>query len=173
MQTLLSRQETIDLLRKRDGYVCMFPGCDEALSESGKHMVTVDHIYPQFLAKADGWTYAQINDLSNLQLMGKTCNARKGHLLPDANGNYDVKPVEIKIPKADRPAICDTCYSGRILLLGEECYDCGSGPQPARWPTSLQKRPKDCDHSTFHCFMCVAYEPDLRVSATMRLIEGP
>lgn len=172
MQTLLSRQETIDLLRKRDGYVCMFPGCDEALSESGKHMVTVDHIYPQFLAKADGWTYAQINDLSNLQLMGKTCNARKGHLLPDANGNYDVKPVEIKIPKADRPAICDTCYAGRILLPGEECYDCGSGPQPAVAPAALQRKPKECDHSTYHCWMCfLDFVP--RKEAINRLIEGP
>lgn len=173
MQTTLSRQETIELLTERDGYVCMFPECDRELTESGKHMVTVDHIYPQMLAKADGWTYNQINDLSNLQLMGKDCNARKGHLLPNEDGKFDVKPIETKIPKTERPALCETCFAGRILLPGEECYDCGSGPQPVKWPSSLQRRPKECDHSTYHCFMCVAYEPDLRVSATMRIISGP
>lgn len=173
MQAILSRQEIIEQLTERDGFVCMFPDCTEPMADDGKHMVTIDHIFPQYLARQKGWTNEQINDISNLQLMGKNCNARKGHHLPDENGIYPIKPIEKKIPRAERPLLCETCFAGRILLPGEECYDCGSGPQPQRWPTSLQKRPKDCDHSTYHCFMCVAYEPDLRVSATMRIISGP
>lgn len=172
MQTALSRQETIEILRERDGYVCMFPGCTEPLADTGKHMVTLDHIYPQALAKADGWTLAQINDLSNLQLMGKNCNARKGHLVPDENGVLPVKPVTIRIPKSQRPAVCETCFSGRILLPGEECYDCGSGPQPAVAPAALQRTPKECDHSTYHCWMCfLDFVP--RKEAINRIIEGP
>lgn len=172
MRTMLSRQETIEILTERDGYVCMFPGCTEELTESGKHMVTVDHIYPQMLAKSEGWTHAQINDISNLQLMGKNCNARKGHLLPDANGHYPTKPFEIKIPKHERPVVCETCFSGRILLPGEECYDCGSGPQPASAPKATQKTPKECSHAGYdHCWMCYLGFVE-RSSALNNLVTG-
>jgi len=172
MQTQLSRQEIIEALTDRDGYVCMFPGCTEPLTETGKHMVTLDHVFPQAKAKEAGWTNEQINDISNLQLMGKNCNARKGHLIYDEKGNLPVKPTQIKIPKADRPAICETCFSGRILLPGEECSDCGSGPQPAVAPAALQKPPKECDHSTYHCWLCfLDFVP--RKEAISRIIEGP
>jgi hypothetical protein len=172
MRTLLSRQETIELLTARDGYVCMFPGCTEELTEEGKHMATLDHIYPQKLAKDEGWTYEQINDISNLQLMGKTCNARKGHLLPNDDGSYNVKPIEIKIPKHERPAVCETCYSGRLLFIGEECYDCGSGPQPAAAPKATQKTPKECSHAGYdHCWMCYLGFVE-RSSALNNLVTG-
>lgn len=151
----LSRQETIEILADRDGYVCMFPECDRELTDDGRHMVTLDHIYPQALARRDGWTTEQINSVDNLQLMGKDCNARKGHLLYDEDGNLPLKQREPKaLAKSERPAICETCFAGRILLPGEECYDCGSGPQPATAPTALQKTPKECDHSVYHCWMC-------------------
>lgn len=172
MQTLLSRQEIIELLTERDGYVCMFPNCTEPLAEGGKHMVTLDHIYPQAKAKTDGWTNEQINDVDNLQLMGKNCNARKGHLLYDENGNLPVKKVDIKIPKAQRPAVCETCFSGRILLPGEECFDCGSGPQPAGAPKATQKTPKECSHAGYdHCWMCYLGFVE-RGSALNNLITG-
>jgi hypothetical protein len=172
VRLMLPRQEIIEMLAERDGYQCMFPGCEEPMTETGKHMVTLDHIFPQALAKLDGWTQDQINDPSNLQLMGKNCNARKGHLLPDANGNYPTKMVQPKLPKALRPAVCETCYSGRILLPGEECFDCGSGPQPAIAPAALQKTPKECDHSTYHCWLCfLDFVP--RKEAINRIIEGP
>lgn len=172
MDTVLSRQETIDLLMERDGEVCMFPGCKEPYAATGRMVVSLDHIYPQALARRDGWTNEQINDVDNLQLMHKACNARKGHLLYDEDGNLPVKPREIKIPKSERPAICETCYSGRILLPGEECYDCGSGPQPAIAPAALQKTPKECDHSTYHCWLCfLDFVP--RKEAISRIIEGP
>lgn len=172
MQMQLSRQETIEILAERDGYVCMFPGCDRELTEDGKHMVTLDHIYPQSKARDEGWSEQQINDISNLQLMGKDCNARKGHLLYDDEGNLPVKPRVIRIPKGERPAVCETCFSGRILLPGEECYDCGSGPQPAVAPAALQRKPKDCDHSTYHCWMCFLGFVD-REQAINRIITGP
>lgn len=172
MQTALSRQETIQILAERDGYVCMFPDCTEPLDDDGKHMVTLDHIYPQALAKANGWSLEQINDISNLQLMGKNCNARKGHLVPDENGVLPVKAHAPKIAKSERPAICETCYSGRLLFIGEECYDCGSGPQPAAAPKATQKTPKECSHAGYdHCWMCYLGFVE-RGSALNNLITG-
>lgn len=173
MQLELSRQETIEILTERDGYICMFPDCTEELTETGKHMVTLDHIFPQALAKRDGWTTEQINDISNLQLMGKNCNARKGHLVPDADGNLPLKVREPRaVAKSERPAVCDTCYSGRLLFPGEECYDCGSGPQPAVAPKSTQKTPKECSHAGYdHCWMCYLGFVE-RSSALNNLVTG-
>lgn len=172
MQLDMTKAEVFAFLKDRDGDQCMYPGCDRPLGDP-KDIDTLDHIYPQYLAKQAGWTREQTDALDNLQIMHKVCNTAKSHHLPDENGLFPVTRREPKPVKGPRPTICDTCFSGRILLPGEECPDCGIGPQPGRWPTSLQRRPKECDHSTYHCFMCVAYEPDLRVSATMRLIAGP
>lgn len=167
----LSRTETVRVLLVRDGNLCAFPGCGKVMDKDNQP--TVDHWVPKAWGRANGWTEARIEALDNKKLMCKPCNAKKGHVLPNPDGTLPLRNSPARLPKVERPEICDTCYSGRILMPGEECPDCGSGPQPERWPTSLQRRPKECDHSTFHCFMCVAYEPDLRVPATIRIITGP
>jgi hypothetical protein len=173
MQLELSRQETIEILTIRDGYTCMFPDCTEPLTDTGNHMVTLDHIYPQALAKRDGWSIDKINHINNLQLMGKNCNARKGHLIPDENGNLPLKVKEPRaLAKSERPVICETCYAGRLLFLGEECYDCGSGPQPAIAPKATQKTPKECTHAGHdHCWMCYLGFVE-RSSALTNLVTG-
>lgn len=173
MQAELTRQEVIDLLTERDGFACQFPGCTEPMTDTGNHMVTLDHIHPQALARAQGWTEEQINDLSNLQLMGKRCNARKGHLTYDEDGNLPLKRREPRaVAKSHRPAVCDTCASGRLLFPGEECYDCGSGPQPAVAPKATQKSPKECTHAGYdHCWMCYLGFVE-RGSALNNLITG-
>lgn len=172
MATLqLSRQETVKSLLIRDGNLCAFPGCGKVLDKVNPP--TVDHWIPKAWGRANGWPEAQIEALDNKKLMCKPCNARKGHVLPNSDGSLPLKAAQPRLPKTDRPELCETCFSGRILMLGEECEDCGSGPQPARWPTSLQRKPKLCDHSTFHCWVCVVDDPDLRVPATMRIITGP
>jgi hypothetical protein len=168
----LTRAEIVEALAERDGYRCTFPGCVRPLNDP-KDIDTLDHIYPQVLAKAAGWTRAQIDDLDNLQLMHKSCNALKGHQLPDEDGRFHVNVREPKVVKLPRPEFCEMCFSGRLLMIGEECPDCGIGPQPARWPGSLQRKPKECDHSTYHCWVCVIDQPELRVPATQRLITGP
>lgn len=168
----LTRDELVTFLKDRDGDRCMFPGCARALDDP-RDINTIDHIYPQVLAKAAGWTRAQIDDLSNLQLMHKTCNAIKGHQLPDKDGKFKVSVREPKVVKGPRPELCELCFSGRLLMLDETCPDCGIGPQPARWPGSLQRKPKECDHSTYHCWICVVDQPNLRVPAMQRIITGP
>lgn len=172
MGRITNRQEIIDALAARDGLRCTFPDCTLPF-DNGRHSVTIDHIYPQSRARAEGWSEDQINDLSNLQLQGKNCNARKGHLIPDEHGNLPLKAREPKaLPKSERPAVCETCYSGRLLLPGEECYDCGGGPQPAVAPRATQKTPKECSHAgQDHCWMCYLGFVE-RSSALSNLVTG-
>lgn len=172
MQLDMTRDELIAFLKDRDGDRCTFPGCERPLDDP-RDPNTIDHIYPQFLAKQEGWTRAQIDDLDNLQIQHKSCNTIKGHQLPDEDGKFRISsrtPRSLKLP---RPELCELCFSGRLLLPGEECPDCGSGPQPAKFPGSLQRKPKECDHSTYHCWICVVDDPTLRVSAISRIIAGP
>lgn len=147
MRTLLSRDERIAILEARDGpdcRICLKPFLD------GQER-TFDHIKPR--SKGGTW------DIENLQLAHKRCNALKGDREYDENGNLpplkrEEKALQKAPHKTERPQICDTCMSGRILLPGEECPDCGSGPQPAVAPRALQVEPKFCDHSTSHCWLC-------------------
>lgn len=167
----MTKDELFAYLRERDGDQCMFPGCERALDDP-VDINTLDHIYPQFLASQDGWTRQQVDDISNLQIMHKSCNTIKGHQLPDENGEFAIRRREPKPIKGPRPEICDTCYSGRILFFGEQCPDCGSGPQPAAAPSAYQKTPKECSHSGYdHCWMCYLGFVE-RGSALQNLITG-
>jgi hypothetical protein len=168
----ISGAETVAALIERDGDFCRWPGGCEFEWDDKNHIRTIDHIYPQYLAKQDGWTQEEIDHFDNLQLMCKYHNTIKGHQLPDENGNFTITRREPKPVKGPRPAICDTCYSGRILLIGEECPDCGSGPQPASAPSAYQKTPKECSHSGYdHCWMCYLGFVE-RGSALQNIITG-
>ena len=157
---VLDRALTVEELSKRDGFVCQFPDCEEPLSldQDDKHYVSIDHIYPQVRARRDGWTYEQINDISNLQLMGRSCNGKKGDALYKDDGTLDLVIVH-RTPKMPRPENCDICANGRLLLKGEVCEYCGTDPQPRSFPAYAQKKPKDCSHGWInpedHCWMCV------------------
>jgi hypothetical protein len=147
-------------LSKRDGYKCTYPGCKDPLTtdESDDHFVTLDHIYPQSKCKAEGWSFEEIWALDNLQLMGRRCNARKGDAVYNEDGTLPVRG-RVRVPKAERPTNCDTCLNGRILMLGEVCPDCNSGPQPSTAPKTLQVPPKECshgwgEHPEQYCWMC-------------------
>lgn len=168
----LTRDEIVNFLRKRDGDRCMFPGCVRPLDNS-KDINTLDHIYPQYLARRDGWTREQTDSLDNLQILHKSCNSLKGHQLPDEKGEFKIAVREPKVVKGPRPELCETCYSGRLLFLGEECYDCGSGPQPATMPKVLQRVPKECDHARFICWACGPLGIIERKAAFRVVIEGP
>jgi 5-methylcytosine-specific restriction endonuclease McrA len=155
---IVSKKQVIEKLVERDGYRCMFPGCvrefDEVIDPETHytHMMTIDHIHPQAAALEAGWEYELVNDIDNLQLMGKSCNARKGDLIPNPDGTLPVRPS--KPASINKPDVCDHCMSGRLLLADEVCEVCGSGPQPVGTPRYLQKKPKDCDHNVYHCWMC-------------------
>ena len=176
---MVDKAKTIEELIERDGYRCMYPVdvnklCDKPFDEEedGRHSVTIDHIYPQARGKADGWTFEQIWDLSNLQLMGKICNAKKSDLLYLEDGTLEPRG-RIRAIKMPRPQNCDLCMNGRLLLPDEICDLCGSDAQPKTLPRTLQREPKDCDHSTYVCWRCHVDDPSLRVPAIQRIAFGP
>ena len=169
----VNRKEILVNLIERDGAVCQYPGCDLPFTtdRNSRHSVTIDHIFPQAKARSLGWTFEQVWHIDNLQLMGRACNSKKSDRVYNDEG---ILPGidRIKAIKAERPDQCATCGSGRMLLHGEICDTCGSGPQPVTAPKYLQKTPKECDHDDFFCWMCYI---DLvpRRSALSRILGGP
>lgn len=172
-QSIRDKEALKRQLIERDGLKCQFPGCNLPFdpNPNDRHSISIDHIYPQVRARADGWTEEEIWDLSNLQLMGRNCNAKKSDLLYDDDGNLPINE-RIKSVKLPRPEECVYCNNGRALYPGQTCDICGSLPQPINWPATLQKRPKDCDHSTFFCWLCTIDTPELRVPAIQRIAFG-
>lgn len=164
--TEFSREGALTKLIERDGLVCRFPGCDrEEFDVEGDFSLTIDHWMPQSYGRANGWTHEQIWDISNLRILHRKCNALKGDRIPNEDGTLPPRPIDLRPShqrRADRSGrvdVCETCMSGRLLLEGEECYDCGSGPQPSTMPKYLQVTPKECSHGwgenpELHCWLC-------------------
>jgi hypothetical protein len=172
MTDIMNREEIILAIELRDGVDCFL--CKKPFSKDENdvlHEVTIDHWYPQSVGFLEGWSFEEVNDLSNLRKAHRPCNSKKGDLVPHADGTLPERPVKERSIKGPRPVSCDTCMNGRILLLGEFCPDCSSGPQPRAFPKTLQKIPKECDHSSYHCWMCViGHIP--RKSAIETIITG-
>lgn len=139
-------KETVILqLTNRDGYRCMFPGCTLPFSE--KDPPTIDHWYPLSIFGDES--------LENFRLMHFKCNNKKGNIIPNEDGTLDIMVRRPKISKQRRPIICNLCLSGRILIKGETCPVCNSGPQPPIFHTSMKKLPAHCPHSGDHwCRHC-------------------
>jgi len=176
---VVDKATTIQELKDRDGFRCMYPVsadkfCDRPFDteEDARHSVTIDHKYPQAKAKRDGWTFEEIWAIDNLQLMGKICNAKKSDLLYLEDGTLESRG-RVKSIKMPRPENCDLCMNGRLLFPDEICELCYSEAQPKSYPRTLQREPKECDHSTFHCWVCLVHDPSLRVPAVQRLAFGP
>lgn len=163
------RQSMVDALIERDGLRCTYPDCPhpEEFKEEGRWSVSIDHTVPVSHGRANGWTEEEIWDLSNTTLMHVICNSNKSDRLYDENGVLAPKPSDLRplhqrrADKSSRVPVCETCMSGRLLLEGEVCYDCGSGPQPSTLPRYLQVPPKECSHgwglnpekSCWRCFL--------------------
>lgn len=176
-----SRTVLIELLRERDGDNCMYPSCGKPIDFSlvdGPTMATIDHRFPQVRARAAGWTEDEIWELSNLDLMHRSCNARKGDRVYNEDGTLPEPPARNKaVVKAERPMVCNLCESGRLLLEGEVCELCGSGPQPATAPRYLRVTPSECSHGWGEnpdqfCWMCFIGMIE-RKPARQRILEGP
>lgn len=137
------RNKIIEELKERDGYRCFFPGCQKPFTKSNPP--TIDHWLP--------WSVGFDSSIDNLRLMHRDCNNKKGNTVPNNDGSLTfTKKKHIKVP---RPEICEECFSGRILLIGETCWSCGSGPQPKKFPTAYKKKPANCSHSgRDHCWWC-------------------
>lgn len=165
------RAELVMQLHARDGDVCQYPGCAKPLDlavEDGPLEVTIDHWFPQWYGKSEDWSNAQIWDLSNLKLMHKRCNARKGDLIPFEDGTLPEKPKSKfrfrRQKRAGRPELCTECDNGHDLVIGEVCANCGCNAQ--RFPRWAKVSFAECEkdgHSIYWCWVC-SITPDMRPS---------
>lgn len=167
--TKIPRAQLVEDLVVRDGTLCQHPNCgreiDLTLTE-GPLQATLDHWIPQVYGKEHGWTREQIWDLSNLKLMHRKCNAKKGDLLPNEDGTLPEKVTKTfryrRDKRATRPELCMECDNGHNLLAGEFCASCGCDAQ--RFPRSAKVRYDDCDHELLWCWVC-SITPDMRPAA--------
>lgn len=157
----LPRDVIVELLAERDGLFCQHPDCGSSLDFSlvdSPLEVTVDHWIPKSHGLANGWSWERIWDLDNLKLMHKKCNAKKGDLVPDADGTIPTRP-ESKFrnrrqKRVGRPEICTACNAGRDLMKDQICATCQSGPAPLRLPRYAKADLGKCDHATQWCGWC-------------------
>jgi 5-methylcytosine-specific restriction endonuclease McrA len=160
------RAELVAAMRSRDGDTCQHPDCGRIIDFSvteGPSEPTIDHWIPQYFGKAEGWTQEQIWDLSNLKMMHKKCNAKKGDLIPFEDGTLHEKPKSTvrfrRQKRAGRPELCVDCDNGHNLFAGEICASCGCDAQ--RFPRSAKVRFDECDHEILWCWVC-SITPDMR-----------
>ena len=169
-KTKINRAELIDALVKRDGLVCAHPDCNVEIdlnAPEGPRETTIEHWYPQWWCKEQGWTHEEIWDLSNLKLAHKKCNARKGDLVPNEDGTLPEKPMSTfrfrRQRRANRPdGPCEVCNNGHNLFVGEVCAQCGCNAQ--RFPISAKVRYDECDHEILWCWIC-SITPEMRPAA--------
>jgi len=144
-----AKQEAVDLLSVRDGYFCFI--CKEKFG--AKEKPTLDHWIP--ISKGGTW------NIENLRLAHKSCNLWKGDRVPLEDGSIPERPKpkssygQKRIRKQNRPKVCNTCMSGRLLSVGERCNVCNSGPEPIIFPAWAKRKSFECDHYIYHCFACI------------------
>jgi hypothetical protein len=154
-----TRGELVSALRLRDGNLCQYPGHEHPLDftvKDGPTEVTIDHWFPQWYGKSEGWTYEQIWDLSNLKLMCKKHNAKKGDLIPNEDGTLPEKPKSTfrfrRQKRATRVGMCEICQNGHLLYENEICASCGGNGQA--YPRTHFAKFQDCDHEIMWCQWC-------------------
>jgi hypothetical protein len=177
MKTKPSRDELVAAIVARDGLMCAYTGEEHPLDlgGTGQNEVTIDHWMPMVWCKAQGWSYDEMWDVSNLRLMCKKHNSRKGDSVPRRDGTLPEKVSRFKYrrqKRAERPEICISCTSGRDLGPDEVCASCGSGPMPHRWPRWAKVRSSECLHDgIFWCWACASGLVEMR-GATETIMYG-
>lgn len=149
MMDWISKKERLDEIIRRDGYMCYI--CKDPFGK--KEKPTIDHWIP--LSRGGTW------DINNLRLAHKQCNMWKGDRVPNKDGSIPEPEKRVKTPKLkrqrkrNRPKVCKSCNSGRLLMAGQTCNVCNSGPKPLEYPGWAKRRPSECDHGVHHCFSCI------------------
>ena len=168
VETKIPRAQLVADLVERDGVMCQHPACGKAMDLSlteGPQQATLDHWIPQIYGKENGWTREEIWDLSNLKLMHRKCNAKKGDLMPNEDGTLPEKATKTfryrRDKRATRPELCIACDNGHNLFADEVCASCGCDAQ--RFPRSAKVSFNECDHEIMWCWVC-SITPDMRPS---------
>ena len=158
-RTKTPRIELVAQLRVRDGDNCQHPKCGLPIDfdvKDGPLEATLDHWFPQYWCREQGWTDEEIWALSNLKLMHKKCNANKGDLIPNEDGTLPEKPKRTfryrRQKRAGRPEVCTSCDNGHNLAPDEICADCGADAQ--RFPRWAKVKYNECDHELMWCWAC-------------------
>lgn len=181
----IPKQQLTKSLRERDGDICMHPSCglplEFGVDENGDSIAaermipTIDHKHPVSQCKAEGWAFEDIWALSNLQIMHKHCNAKKGNKLYLPDGTLPPskqRKIARAEKRASRPMLTDCCYSGRLLLPGEFCDECGREAMTHTTPVEYVCKPSDCPHSgPWSCFACYLGMV-ARVPAIVDVLDG-
>lgn len=165
----IPRAQLVADLVERDGERCQHPDCGKKLDLTlleGPAQATLDHWFPQVYGRENDWTREQVWDLSNLKLMHRRCNAKKGDLIPNEDGTLPDKPTKTfryrRDKRAERPDLCVACDNGHNLFADEVCGSCGCNAQ--RFPRSAKVRYDECDHEIMWCWVC-SITPDMRPPA--------
>lgn len=177
----MTRPQIFEALAKRDGkdcFLCKKPFVtkdDEETPITPGQEKTLDHWYPQSYGFANGWTYDEVWDLKNLRLAHKSCNAKKGDLVPVDDVTVPTRAPKVPTTRAykrgGRPEICTNCSNGRLLGPAETCAVCGSGPQPTAFPQFAKAKSTECDHELFWCWACsIGIVP--RKAAIITVLDG-
>lgn len=146
------RAELVLALIERDGDECRYCHRDFTVRER-----TIDHVYPQSRAFAEGWTYDQVWSLDNLALACKPCNAKKSDLVLNEDGTIPKRKERTFRYRRDKRATrpdhpCVVCDNGHNLFIDEVCAQCGVTAQ--NFPRSAKVRSPDCDHAITWCWAC-------------------
>lgn len=164
MKISMRGQERIDFLIQRDGKRCRFPGCKKpTFFDNSRYRPTVDHKVPKSKDGSDS--------PDNWILMHQVCNNLKSDRILYEDGTLERLTRKPKPVKVVHRSPCELCYDGRLLLKDETCPDCGSPPQPQKFPKWAQRSHKECDHSEYHCWYCVLGFVE-RKSALETIITG-
>jgi len=164
----IPRAQLVADLVERDGALCQHPDCGQPMDltlTEGPRQATIDHWIPQVFGRENGWTREEIWALSNLKLMHRKCNAKKGDLIPNEDGSLPAKIAKTfryrRDKRAERPELCTSCDNGHNLFADEVCASCGCDAQ--RFPRSAKVRFDECDHEIMWCWVC-SITPDMRPS---------
>lgn len=148
------RDLLVDALVQMYGEACAYCEHEFVNEQDHKYSRTIDHYHSQDWCRRNGYSFDETHGIKNLVLAHKICNSNKSNREWLEDGTLAPKG-RVRAVKKPRPVLCETCFSGRLLFIGETCDDCGSGPQPAPAPAAYQVSPKECSHSGFsHCWMC-------------------
>lgn len=143
-----SRAEILEAIAQRDGFHCYL--CNKHFTD--KAPPTIDHYIP--LSRGGDW------HIDNLKLAHRICNVRKGNRI-FVDGKLE--PIKKRESYAARKAkkrkalddLCGSCHNGRRLGHGERCKKCGAEPGGTLVPQYLWRRPNDCDHDNYACWLCL------------------
>lgn len=159
-----NRQEVINHLKKRDGFLCFI--CKKPFDYNERP--TIDHWIPRAAGGPD--------DFDNYRLAHLECNTKKGDLVPNEDGSI---PARVKSNFRTRKTnkrevlskLCTVCNDGRKLSADQTCNDCGSGAGPYDAPHYLKRPSPQCDHNIYWCWACCIGIVE-RKSALMSLLTG-